>query len=138
MSRKNRRGPLVRPIVPAVHIVTILLAAGALAATAVVETYPTIPYKEAAAHMEEIVWVEGTVLRAESAPEGVYLIFSANEKYVRILVPKASVANFQGSLQHKYTGKKLKAVGKVSKYGYKLIVGVNEPKRIQIEDDNAT
>jgi hypothetical protein len=41
---------------------------------------------------------------------------------------------FGGGIQHRYTGKKIKAVGKVAKYGYKLIVGVNEPKRIQILD----
>jgi hypothetical protein len=116
----------------------LLVSTAATAALVVAAEYPTINYKDAADHVEEIVWIEGTVLRTEAAAEGVYLIFSANEKYVRLLVPKADVANFQGSLQHKYTGKKVKAVGKVSKYGYKLILGVNEPKRIKILDNDAT
>jgi len=103
-----------------------------LASAAQSQTYPTVSYKDAGGYVDSIVWVEGTVLKTESTPEGVYLVFSANEKFVRLLIPKANVDAFGGSLQHKYTGKKIKAVGKVSKYGYKLIVGVNEPKRIQI------
>lgn len=98
------------------------------------QNYPTVPYKDAGGYVDSIVWVEGTVLRTESTPEGVYLVFSANEKFVRLLIPKANVDAFGGGIQHKYTGKKVKAVGKVAKYGYKLIVGVNEPKRIQILD----
>jgi len=96
------------------------------------QTYPTVAYKDAGGYVDSIVWVEGTVLKTESTPEGVYLVFSANEKFVRLLIPKANLDAFGGSIQHKYAGKKIKAVGKVSKYGYKLIVGVNEPKRIQI------
>ncbi len=95
-------------------------------------TYPTIPYKDAGGYVDSIVWVEGTVLKTESTPEGVYLVFSANEKFVRVLIPKANVDAFGGSIQHKYTGKKIKAVGKISKYGVKLILGVNEPKRVQV------
>jgi hypothetical protein len=112
---------------------TLLLLVVSLGSAAVLaaQNYPTVPYKEAAGYVDSIVWVEGTVLKTESTPEGVYLVFSANEKFVRLLIPKANVDAF-GSIQHKYTGKKIKAVGKVSKYGYKLIVGVNEPKRIQI------
>jgi hypothetical protein len=104
--------------------------ASSLAAQA--QNYPTIPYKDAGGYVDSIVWVEGTVLKTENTPEGVYLVFSANEKFVRLLIPKANVDAFGGSIQHKYTGKKIKAVGKVSKYGYKLILGVNEPKRIQV------
>ncbi|HXV62970.1 MAG TPA: hypothetical protein VEK15_19885 [Vicinamibacteria bacterium] len=99
------------------------------------QEYPSISYRDAGDHLDEIVWVEGTILRTEKAAEGVYLLFSANEKYVRLLIPTANVNNFDGSLQHMYTGKKVKAVGKVSKYGYKLIVGINEPKRIVVADE---
>ena len=99
------------------------------------QEYPSISYRDAEDHLDEIVWVEGTILRTEKAPEGVYLLFSANEKYVRLLIPTANVNNFDGSLQHMYTGKKVKAVGKVAKYGYKLIVGINEPKRIVVADE---
>jgi hypothetical protein len=113
---------------------TVLWAFGISLATlaAAQQSYPTISYKDAADHLDSIVWVEGTVLKTENAPEGVYLLFNANQKFVRLLVPKANVDDFGGSLQHKYTGKKVKAVGKVAKYGGKLIVGVNEPKRIKI------
>jgi hypothetical protein len=118
----------------------LALFAGALIGAAFVsaENYPTISYREAADHLDEIVWVEGTVLRTEGAAEGTYLVFNANEKYVRVLIPKADEGNFEGSIQHTYTGKKVKAVGKVSKYGYKLILGINEPKRIRIVDSDAT
>ena len=98
------------------------------------QDYPLVPYKDAEAHLDEIVWVEGTILRTEKAAEGTYLLFSANEKYVRLLIPAANLGAFDGSLSHKYTGKKVKAVGKVAKYGYKLIVGINEPKRIKLLD----
>ncbi len=110
-----------------------LLVSMGSAAVVSAQNYPTIPYKDAAGYVDVIVWIEGTVLKTESTPEGVYLLFSANEKFVRLLVPKANVDAF-GGIQHKYTGKKIKAVGKVAKYGYKLIVGVNEPKRIKIVD----
>jgi len=108
-----------------------LLVSMGSAAVVSAQNYPTIPYKDAAGYVDVIVWIEGTVLKTESTPEGVYLLFSANEKFVRVLIPKANVDAF-GGIQHKYTGKKIKAVGKVAKYGYKLIVAVNEPKRIKI------
>jgi hypothetical protein len=111
-------------------LLSVFLSAAVLHA----QNYPTVPYKDAAGYVDSIVWVEGTVLKTESTPEGVYLLFSANEKFVRVLIPKANVDAFGGSIQHKYTGKKVKAVGKVSKYGYKLIVGVNDPKRIRLVD----
>jgi hypothetical protein len=119
---------------------TLAMLAGTLffAAFSSAETYPTISYKEAADHLGEIVWIEGTVLRTENAAEGIYLLFNANEKYLRLLIPKANVVSFDGSVQHKYTGKKIKAVGKVSKYGYKLILGVNESKRIRLVEDDPT
>jgi len=110
-----------------------LLVSMGSAAVVSAQNYPTIPYKDAAGYVDVIVWIEGTVLKTESTPEGVYLLFSANEKFVRVLIPKANVDAF-GGIQHKYTGKKIKAVGKVEKYGYRLIVGVNEPKRIKVVD----
>ena len=110
----------------------LLLVSMSSSMAALAQTYPTIAYKDAGGYVDSIVWVEGTVLKTEGTPEGVYLVFSANEKFVRVLIPKANVDAFGGGIQHKYTGKKIKAVGKVSKYGPKLIIGVNEPKRIQI------
>ncbi len=115
-------------------LVLLLAASIGSAAVLLAQNYPTVPYKDAGGYVDSIIWVEGTVLKTESTPEGVYLVFSANEKFVRIIIPKANLDAFGGGIQHKYTGKKIKAVGKVTKYGYKLIVGVNEPKRIQILD----
>jgi hypothetical protein len=111
----------------------LLVSMGSAAVVSAQQNYPTIPYKDAGGYVDVIVWIEGTVLKTEATPEGVYLLFSANEKFVRLLIPKANVDAF-GGIQHKYTGKKIKAVGKVAKYGYKLIVGVNEPKRIKVVD----
>jgi len=111
----------------------LLLVSMGWASVLAAQDYPTIPYKDAGGYVDSIVWIEGTVLKTESTPEGVYLVFSANEKFVRLLIPKANVDAF-GGIQHKYTGKKIKAVGKVAKYGYKLIIGVNEPKRIKVVD----
>jgi hypothetical protein len=99
------------------------------------QDYPTISYQDADKHIDEIVWVEGKILLTEKAREGEYLLFNANEKYVRILVPSADLKNFDGSLRHMYTGERVKAIGKVMRYGPRLIVGVNEPKRIRIQDD---
>ncbi len=113
--------------------ILLAISMGSASVVAAQQTYPTIPYKDAGGYVDVIVWIEGTVLKTESTPEGVYLLFSANEKFVRVMIPKANVDAF-GGIQHKYTGKKIKAVGKVSKYGYKLIVGVNEPKRIKVVD----
>lgn len=110
----------------------LLVVSMGVAAVLAAQNYPTVSYRDAGGYVDSIVWVEGTVLKTESTPEGVYLVFSANEKFVRLLIPKANVNAFGGSIQHKYTGKKIKAVGKVAKYSNKLIVGVNEPKRIQI------
>jgi len=114
--------------------ILLAISIGSASVVAAQQNYPTIPYKDAGGYVDTIVWVEGTVLKTENTPEGVYLVFSANEKFVRVMVPRANVDAFGGGIQHKYTGKKIKAVGKVAKYGYKLIVGVNEPKRIKIID----
>ena len=96
------------------------------------DKYPTVNYKRAEGHMGEIVWIQGTVLKVVKEGEGTYLCFSNNEKYVRVLVPTEYVANFEGGFKTRYVGKKIKAVGKVSKFGTQLILGINEPKRIKI------
>jgi hypothetical protein len=96
------------------------------------DKYPTVNYKKAADHMGEIVWVKGTVLKVLNESEGTYLCFSNNEKYVRVLIPTEYVANFEGGFKHRYVGKTVKVVGKVSKFGSQLILGINEPKRIKI------
>jgi hypothetical protein len=96
------------------------------------EKYSTVAYKKADGHMGEIVWVRGTVLKTEPKDEGTYLIFHNNKKYIRVLIPKQYMANFEGSLKHRYAGKTIKAIGKVDKYGSQLIVAVSEPKRIRV------
>lgn len=98
------------------------------------EKYPTVAYKKADDHMGEIVWVEGTVLKTEPKDEGTYLIFHNTKKHIRVLIPNQYMANFEGSLKHRYVGKTIKAIGKVDKYGSQLIVGVSEPKRIRVVD----
>ena len=103
-----------------------------MSASALAQDYPTVPYKQAAKHEGDIVWVEGKVLRTEKMGEGTYLLFSANKKYLRVLIPAASLKNFDGSIHHMYAGKKIKAVGKVQMHGTALILGVNEPERIRL------
>lgn len=120
--------------------VLVLAAAAAggsvvFASLASAQKYPTIPYRDAGDHVDEIVWVEGKILRTEQAPEGMYLLFNSNEKFVRVLIPQANIKNFEGSIQYRYTGKTVKAIGKIATYGNGLIVGVNEPKRIEIVDE---
>lgn len=129
MTRKVRMGG---------YLLLVLLGASPCLGTQSADKYPTVFYRNAGDHLDEIVWVEGSILRTEEASEGVYLLFSSNEKYVRIFIPAANVKNFDGSIQHRYVGKKLKAVGKVMKHGSLLIIGVNEPKRIEIVEKDTT
>ena len=107
----------------------------AVAIAAQPDKYPTIAYKKAKDHVGEIVWVEGTVLKNQKETEGMYLCFHNNEKYIRVLVPDKDLANFEGSFKHKYVGKKIKAIGKIQEYGSKLILGVNEPRRIKVVEE---
>ena len=96
------------------------------------DKYPTVAYKKADDHIGEIVWVEGTVLKTEKESEGTYLCFHNNKKYIKVLIPAKFLENFEGGFKYRYVGKKIKAIGKVDKYGNQLIVGVSEPKRIEI------
>jgi hypothetical protein len=96
------------------------------------QKYPTIPYKEAADHVDEIVWVRGTVLRVQSASEGTYLYFHNDRKYIFVLIPTEYLANFKGGPSHLYTNKRIEAFGKVQKDGAKLLLAVDQPKKIKI------
>ena len=107
-----------------------------LAAVGAGQDYPTVPYREAGAHAGEIVWVEGTVLRTENSSEGTFLLFSANEEFVRVLIPTANRSAFEGSIRHRYVGKKIRAVGQVTPYLSGFVVGVNEPRRIRIVEES--
>lgn len=100
------------------------------------DKYPTINYKDADEHMGEIVWVEGTVLKIMNESEGTYLCFHNNDRYLRVLVPTKYLENFEGGFKYRYVGKRVKAIGKVDKFGSQLILGINEPKRIQIIEES--
>lgn len=113
-----------------------VLVATAASVFAQADKYPTIYYKRADDHVGEIVWVEGTVQKTLKESEGTYLCFNNDEKYIRVLIPKDYLGNFEGSFKHAYLGKKIKAIGKVDKFGKGLIVGISEPKRIRIVDSS--
>jgi len=113
----------------------IALAVGFLlliAAFAAGQKYPTVPYKEAGDHVDKVLWVRGTVLRAESAGEGTYLHFHNDKKYLSVLIPREYLANFKGSPGHLYANKRIEAFGKVQKDGTKLMLAVDGPKKIRI------
>jgi hypothetical protein len=99
------------------------------------DKYPTVAYKKADDHIGEIVWVEGTVLKTQKESEGMYLCFHNNKKYIKVLIPDKYLGNFEGGFKYRYVGKKIKAIGKVDKFGNQLIVGISEPKRIKVEKE---
>ena len=113
-----------------------LVLAGLAALPVAAQDYPTVSYRDAGEHVGEIVWVEGIVLRTENANEGTFLLFSANETYVRVLIPTANRSAFEGSIRHRYVGKKIQAVGQVQAYLSGFVVGVNEPRRIRILEES--
>lgn len=106
----------------------LLLVAGAAAS----QKYPTVPYKEAGGHVDEVLWVRGTVLRAQSGGNGTYLYFHNDRKYLSVFIPKEYLGNFKGSPGHLYTNKRIEAFGKVQKDGTKLMLAVDGPKKIRI------
>jgi hypothetical protein len=118
----------------AIRAFLLLISAGMVVPLAWTQAdkYPTVKYKKADDHVGETVWVEGTVLKTLNEAEGTYLCFHNNKKYIKVLIPEQYLANFEGSFKHRYVGKKIKAIGKISKYGNQLIVGVSEPKRIRL------
>ncbi len=115
--------------------VVFLIVLSLSAIGAAQKTYPEVGYRQASRHIGEIVWVEGKVLRTEDGSQGTFLLFSANKKYVRVLIPKANVKDFEGSIKHRYAGKKIKAVGQINQYGDSLVLAVDEPKRIKIVEE---
>jgi hypothetical protein len=129
--RGARRGLMRTPWM----VLCLLLLFFSVALAGQPDKYPTIDYKRADDHIGEIVWVEGTVLKTEKKPEGMYLLFHNNDRYVRVLIPEKDLGNFEGSFKYMYVGKEIKAIGKVQEYGSKLILGVNEPKRIKVIEE---
>ncbi len=123
-----------------IKVVGILLIASFVGASVTLaaqpKDYATIAYRNADKHMDEIVWVEGVVLKTESDRNGTFLCFSNNKKYVRVLVPEQYIENFEGGIKYRYVGKRIKAIGKVARNPTAgLIVGVSEPKRIKVVDN---
>jgi len=118
----------------------LLLIASFVAASAVAQPkeYPTIKYRNAEKHIGEIVWVEGVVLKTENDSNGTFLCFSNNQKYVRVLIPKSYLKNFEGGIRHAYVGKRIQAIGQVDRHPTGLILGVSEPKRIKVLDEPTT
>lgn len=109
-----------------------------LSAPALAQKYKTIPYKEAVDHVDALVWVKGTVLRAQASGEGTYLYFHNDRKYVTLFVPKEYLKNFQGGLSHLYVNKRVEAFGKVQQMGSRLILAVDGPKKIKVVEESAT
>ncbi len=95
--------------------------------------YPTISYKQAGDHVDQIVRVQGTILKIKKAGAGGYLFFSNNEsKYVRVLIPTDYLQNFEGDLKYRYVGKKVEVLAKVQQDGHRLLLVVGKPKYIKV------
>ena len=112
--------------------VALLAFVCSVAFAAQADKYPTVSYKKAKNHIGEFVWVEGKVLKTEKESGGTTLCFNNNKKYIRVMIQSTHLANFEGSLKHKYVGKKIKAIGKVMQQGSFLILYVSEPKYIKV------
>jgi len=115
-----------------------ILAATLVATPASTQPYPTISYRDAANHIDKIVWVEGTVLRTVAAAEGTYLYFSNDRKMVALIIPKEYLSNFPGSPGHMYGNKKVKAFGKVQQDGTRLLLAIDGPKKVKTVTQKAT
>ncbi len=102
--------------------------------------YPTISYKKAGDHVDQIVRVQGTILKTKKTTAGGYLFFSNNEsKYVRVLIPTDYLQNFEGALKYRYVGKKVEVLAKVQQDGHRLLLVVGKPKYIKvITEEEAT
>ena len=111
----------------------LVFIAGFLASPAAAQKYPTISYKEAGDHVDQIVRVQGTILKTKNSSVGGYLFFNNNEKkYVRVLIPKDYLSNFRGDLKYIYVGKKVEVLAKVQQDGHRLLLVVGKPKYIKI------
>ena len=97
-----------------VHSVVLLAVVfGLVAGIAAAQDCPKISYRDAADHLGECRWVEGTVLKAEETADGVFLVFNNQKQFIRVVVPTPYLGNFKGGPKYLYTGKKIEAVGTI-------------------------
>ena len=117
------------------RVLSVLLLAvviGLSASIVAAQDYPKISYRDAADHLGEIRWVEGTVLTTETTDDGVFLVFNNQKKYLRVVVPTQSLGNFKGGPKYLYGGKKIQAVGTIVQFDEQLLLGVDDPSRIKV------
>jgi len=117
------------------RVLSVLLLAvviGLFASIVAAQDYPKISYRDAADHLGEIRWVEGTVLNTETTDQGVFLVFSNQKKYLRVVVPTEFLGNFKGGPKYLYGGKKIQAVGTIVQRDDQLLLGVDDPSRIKV------
>ena len=117
------------------RVLSVLLLAvviGLFASIVAAQDYPKISYRDAADHLGEIRWVEGMVLNTETTDQGVFLVFSNQKKYLRVVVPTEFLGNFKGGPKYLYGGKKIQAVGTIVQVDDQLLLGVDDPSRIKV------
>ena len=117
------------------RVLSVLLLAvviGLFASIVTAQDVPKISYRDAADHLGEIRWVEGTVLKTEITDTGVFLIFSNQAKYLRVVVPTEYLGNFKGSPKYLYGGKKIQAGGRIVQVDEQLLLGVDQPDQIKV------
>lgn len=120
------------------RVLSVLLLAvviGLFASIVAAQDYSKIPkisYRDAAENLGEIRWVEGTVLNTETTDQGVFLVFSNQKKYLRVVVPTEFLGNFKGGPKYLYGGKKIQAVGTIVQRDDQLLLGVDDPSRIKV------
>ena len=117
------------------RVLSVLLLAvviGLFASIVAAQDYPKISYRDAADHLGEIRWVEGTVLTTETTDDGVFLVFSNQKRYLRVVVPTEFLGNFKGGPKYLYGGKKIQAVGTIVQRDDQLLLGVDDPSRIKV------
>lgn len=117
------------------RVLSVLLLAvviGLFAGIVAAQDYPKISYRDAADHLGEIRWVQGTVLKTEETAAGVFLVFSNQTRYLRVVVPTEYLGNFKGGPKYLYTGKKIEALGTIVQFDEQLLLGIEEPSRIKV------
>ena len=116
----------------ALSVSLLAVVIGLFASIVAAQDYPKISYRDAADHLGEIRWVEGMVLNTETTDQGVFLVFSNQKKYLRVVVPTEFLGNFKGGPKYLYGGKKIQAVGTIVQVDDQLLLGVDDPSRIKV------
>ena len=116
----------------ALSVSLLAVVIGLFASIVAAQDYPKISYRDAADHLGEIRWVEGMVLNTETTDQGVFLVFSNQKKYLRVVVPTEFLGNFKGGPKYLYGGKKIQALGIIVQRDDQLLLGVDDPSRIKV------